>query len=152
MSSDIEQVIYTPNEALEACPFCGGNVHVEQLAFDWGPYDLKKSKFRCQDCGGLFEYAWRSSAHKHVPHAIEWFNTRSPAQVKEYQGYSVEELGAVVELLKEQEITPTDLAALCRNMSKAIEIAKVKFAHDLHRHLQEIIENNITPKATNEEV
>lgn len=152
MSSDIEKVIHTPDKDLEPCPFCGGNVRLEQLTFDWGPYDLRESKFRCQDCGGLFEYIWRPSGYKHVPHAIEWFNTRRPAQVKEYQGYSVEELQAVVELLKEQEITPTALADLCHNMSKAIEIAKVKFAHDLHRHLQEITENNITPRATKEEV
>ena len=98
---------------------------------------LKKSKFRCQDCGGLFEYSWRSSAFKRVPHAIEWFNTRRPAQVKEYQGYDVQELAMVAELLKENEITPDDLGRICRNLGDYTRVAERKFARDLLQHLQE---------------
>ena len=142
-NDDILEVSTTPSEALEPCPMCAGRVMVEQLEFDWGPYDLRKSKFRCQDCGGLFEYAWRSSAYKRVPHAVEWFNTRRPAQVKECMGYDLQQLIAVAELLQQNEITVADLSKICRNLGDAVQIAERKFARDLQRHLQEYLAKSV---------
>lgn len=138
-NTDIMPVAFPSSKDLDPCPFCAGRVTVEQLEFDWGPYDLKKSCFRCQDCGGLFEYTWRSSAYKRVPHAVEWFNTRRPAQVKEHQGYDIQELAAVAELLKENEITPTDLSRICKNFGDYTREAGRKFARDLLQHLQEVL-------------
>jgi hypothetical protein len=139
MSSDIEAVIRTPNEALEACPFCGGRVVVVSTAWDWGPYDLRHVKFRCTDCGGLFEYAWRSDPWKRVPHAIEWFNTRTPKPPRTCCGYDTEQLAALAELLRESEITPGLLDQLCHNVAACVELAERRFARDLDRQLQEIL-------------
>lgn len=137
MQTDIEKVITTPNEELRPCPMCGGRVYMLESSWEWGPYDLRHVKYRCSDCGGIFEYAWRTDPHKHVPNAVEWFNTRTAEPLKTCAGYNVEQLLVIAELLKENEITPTRLDQLCDNLGKAVQIAERKFTRDLHRQLQE---------------
>lgn len=144
MQNDFEEMIHTTNEALEPCPMCGGRVSMLESSWEWGPYDLRHAKFRCSDCGGIFEYAWRSDPYKPTPNAVEWFNTRTAAPVKTCAGYDVEQLLVIADLLKENEITPGKLEDICHNLGTAVEIAQRKFTRDLDRQLQEILARHPT--------
>lgn len=142
MQHEMEKVMGTPNEDLEPCPMCGGRVSMLTSSWEWGPYDLRHVKYRCADCGGIFEYAWRSDPYKHTPNAVEWFNTRTAAPMKTCAGYSVEELLAVADLLKENEITPGKLTQICEDLGKAVYIAQRKFTRDLAKLLQERLDKH----------
>ena len=137
MQGDIYTVITTKNEDLLPCPMCGGRVYMLESSWEWGPYDLRHVKYRCSDCGGIFEYAWRSDPYKHIPNAVEWFNTRTAEPLKTCAGYDVEQLLVIADLLKENEITPGKLEDICHNLGMAVEIAQRKFTRDLDRQLQE---------------
>lgn len=141
MQNDMEKVITTPDEELRPCPMCGGRVSVLCSSWEWGPYDLSNVKYRCADCGGLFEYAWRSDPYKHTPNAVEWFNTRTAEPLKTCAGYDVEQLLVIADLLKENEITPGRLGQICDTLGNAVQIAERKFARDLIKQLQERLHN-----------
>lgn len=137
--SEMEIVVSTPDEELQPCPMCGGRVSMISSSWEWGPYDLRHAKFRCADCGGIFEYAWRSDPHKRMPNAVEWFNTRAAEPVKTCAGYDVEQLLVITDLLKENDITPGKLEDICHNLGMAVEVAQRKFTRDLDRQLQDIL-------------
>lgn len=137
MQNDMEKVITTPDEELRPCPMCGGRVYMLESSWEWGPYDLRHVKYRCSDCGGIFEYAWRTDPHKRMPNGVEWFNTRAAEPMKTCAGYNVERLLVIADLLKENDITPGRLEQICNNLGMAVEIAQRKFTRDLDKQLQE---------------
>ena len=138
---DRDAVIHARNEDLEPCPFCGGRPVVVKTKWDWGPYDLRHVEIRCRKCEALFVYDWRTDPHRRVPHAIEWWNTRTPAQKRPetIQGFYLEDLLAVAALLKENDITVLDLNKLVNNLEKCITIVQQQFARDLDKQLQEYL-------------
>ena len=137
MQTDIEKVISTPSEELRPCPMCGGRVYMLESSWEWGPYDLRHVKYRCSDCGGIFEYAWRTDPGKRMPNGVEWYNTRTAEPLKTCAGYNVERLLVIADLLKENEITPGRLDRICDDLEKAVQIAERKFTRDLALALQE---------------
>lgn len=146
MDKGIIDVISTPPEQLEPCPMCAGTVEVLSVGGGWGAFDLRHAKFRCRKCGGVFEYAWQSDSYKQQPWAIEWWNTRSPAQLKTCCGYEVEQLISIAQLLKENEITPGQLNLICENLEKAVRLVKSTVIRDIDKQLQTYIQkvNNTT--------
>ena len=128
-----------PGELLP-CPMCGGRVLIVWASYDWDPVSPEHTKFRCESCGALFEYSWRSDPYKYRPHAIEWWNTRSPAQPWICEGYDVDQLKEVAALLKEQQIAPEHLQQICENINHGRQVAEIKFTREMLQHLQLVLE------------
>ena len=143
MLADHEAVMHTKDEELLPCPMCAGRVSIIESSWNWGPYDLRHVKFRCSECNAIFEYAWRTDPYKHVPHAVEWWNTRTPdAPPWTCCGYDTQELAAVADLMKEHDIGPERLGQLLANLEAAKWLAEKKFTTDLIRQLQEKLDTD----------
>ena len=128
-----------PGELLP-CPFCGGRVVITKASCDWNPVSPAQTTFGCQNCNAIFQHSWRSDPYKYRPHAIEWWNTRSPAQPWICEGYDVDQLKEVAAILKEQQITPEHLQQICANMAYAADVLENKFAREMLQHLQLVLE------------
>lgn len=132
-----------PGELLP-CPFCGGRVVITKASYDWDEVSPEHTTFACTSCLAVFEYSWRSDPHKYVPHAIEWWNTRSAAPPWICEGYDVEKLKEVAALLKEQQIHPEHLQQICGNLRYGMQIAEIKFTREMLQHLQLVLETHDT--------
>lgn len=139
MQDQMVKTIKTPEKELLPCPHCGGTVKVEGAGWEPGPYELWSAKFRCQKCGGLYDYRWRSSAYKDIPTAVEWWNTRVETPPWTVCGYDLQQLVAVAGLLQENEITPVRLNDLFHDMAACHQIVEKQFIKNLDRQLQEML-------------
>lgn len=139
MQDQMVKTINTPEKELLPCPHCGGTVKVEGAGWEPGPYGLWSADFRCQKCGGLYKYRWRSSAWEHVPTAVEWWNTRAETPPWTVCGYDRDQLVAVAGLMQEYEVTPTLLDDLCHNMAACQRIAENEFIKKMDQQLQAML-------------
>lgn len=136
-----EQIILhsTPEKDLLPCPHCGGAVKIVGSGAYPELHELWSAKFRCEKCGGLYEYNWRSDPWTRTPPAVEWWNTRAETPPWTVCGYDLQQLVMVAKLLEENEISTTMLQGMYNNMASCMQIVEREFIKKLDQQLQTML-------------